>query len=321
MIDGRVRIREHMLALDIRRELDRYEWRGRIDREDKLLACSPFRDDRNPSFAVRLDNGVWVDKGSTSRDWYKGNLVRLLSFLRGETETETEDYLLQTYDTSFADADDLQLDLSLQLDRDEQEVTLPSSLLLPLNWRSPYLGSRGISEEIQQLFRIGYDRGRQAVSIPWFNRDGQLVNIKYRSVRDKRFWYHAGGDRIRNHVYGMQIIQARRIRRVYVTEAEIDALYLWACGYPAVALGSANLTARQREIFIQSPAEEIVAATDNDEAGDHAAEILYEELNGYASVSRLQLPPTVKDVNELSPIVLSAVAEAPADFNLIRMSV
>lgn len=310
-IEGRISVRGYEITVDIERELSYFAWNRQSIRGDKLLACSPFRQDGNPSFAVRLDNGVWIDSGAHDDAWKKGSFVRLLSFLRREQDEETEEYLLETYAPYIADVDDLILDFDLDEGKPEPGIVLPYSLLDPLRWRSPYLASRGITEEIQRLFRIGYDKQRKGISIPWFNRSGELVNIKFRSVTDKRFWYWAGGDRIRKHIYGLHIIIAREIRRVYVTESEIDALYLWSNGFPAVALGGANLTDRQRTLFLKSPIRELIIATDNDIAGQKIGDRLAGDLSGWIDVSRIVLPPTVKDVNELSPDELATVAGNP----------
>jgi DNA primase len=223
--------------------------------------------------------------------------------LRRETETETEDYLLALYDFDMSDVDALELDLALSVpgSADDRSKTLPSSLLDPLKWRSPYLEGRGIDEATQRLFNIGYDRQHKAVSFPWFGPAGELRNIKYRSIRDKRFWYQAGGDKIRNNVYGIHIVYGERISQVYVTESETDCLYLWAHGLPAIALGGATLTDRQRDIIVRSPIESIVLATDNDEAGNTARKALTARLSGYVDVSELPIPYFAKDVNDLSP--------------------
>ncbi|WP_206566722.1 hypothetical protein, partial [Enterobacter cancerogenus] len=114
-----------------------------------------------------------------------------------------------------------------------------------------YLEGRGIDEKTQRLFNIGYDRDSKAITIPWHNRAGALVNIKVRSVKEKKFWYYQGGDKISNHVYGLDLIVSRQIKRVYITEAEIDCMYLWANGLPAVAIGGSSLSLSQRENLLR----------------------------------------------------------------------
>lgn len=297
-------IRGRTVAVDIERELEAYEWNQKAIRGGKLLACSPFRkngQERHPSFAVRLDNGVWIDSGADDSTLRQGSFVRLLAFLRGELESDTEEYLLMIYDANYADVEALSLDPGLKLGDTYKAITLPSSLLDPFKFRHPYLERRGISEETQRLFHIGYDRDSKAITIPWRNRFGTLINIKFRSVISKKFWYYKDGDRISNNLFGIDLIRTRQITRIFITEAEIDCMYLWTHGLPAVAVGGSNLSPAQRDALIRAGVREIIIATDNDEAGRLVGERIAQELSGYVTVFKLVIPDDCKDVNELSP--------------------
>ncbi|WP_230116380.1 hypothetical protein [Bacillus velezensis] len=56
--------------VDIRYELEQFEWTRPTWTEDRLLAASPFRYDRTPSFYVYLEDtasakaGYWGDSGA-----------------------------------------------------------------------------------------------------------------------------------------------------------------------------------------------------------------------------------------------------------------
>ena len=45
-----IRINDLELNIDVRAELENYEWEKAIWKENKLIACSPFRGEENPSF-------------------------------------------------------------------------------------------------------------------------------------------------------------------------------------------------------------------------------------------------------------------------------
>ncbi|MFS0841187.1 toprim domain-containing protein [Paenibacillus sp. 1P03SA] len=307
-----IMIRGRPVQVDIERELDAFEWNRKSVRGGKLLACSPFRKDgkeRHPSFAVRLDNGVWIDSGSSDTQWRQGSFIRLLAALRGEEESEVEEYLLTLYDTQHADVEKLSLDLKLKSDESYKGIERSPIVLDPFKFRHPYLERRGINEETQRLFRIGYDRNSKAITIPWANCAGVVVNIKYRSVIEKKFWYHSGGEKISNHVYGLDLIVSRGIDRVYVTEAEIDCMYLWANGFPAVAVGGSNMSDVQRQHILRAGIRDLVIATDNDPAGVEAGERISSKLSGWIDLYKLVIPHGRKDVNELSPQELIAVTE------------
>ena len=299
-----LKIRDYEVDVDILGELEKYDWTKTTVRGEKFLACSPFRLERHPSFAVRLDNGVWIDSGAEDQEWKKGNFVRLLSWLRNETYNETADYLLEYYGPyMLTDTDTLRLNLGLKMETDTGPP-MDIDVLDRYRYRHKYLTDRGIGERTQTAFRIGYDPDKKAATFPLLDRYGQLANIKFRSITDKTFWYYPGGQPIWGHVYGLfmlhRVHDRERARRVYIVESEIDALTLWEAGFPAVALGGANMTGKQRDLLLQSPAEEYVIATDNDKAGRKIAESIRRELNGYRTLFEMQLPLSAKDVNDLS---------------------
>ena len=160
-------IRETEIDVDIAEELEPYvdEMRRAVVRGNKLQACSPFRYEDSPSFAVNLDTGVWIDSGAVDEHWYKGNLVKLLAFFQGVTYGEVEDYLLTKYKQILADVDSLTLDIQLEGNKTPSPLSLDR--LNPFAYRHPYLANRGISERVQRSFKIGYDKSSNSVVIPW----------------------------------------------------------------------------------------------------------------------------------------------------------
>lgn len=276
-------------------QFNRYRIKG-----DEFEACSPFRSEKSPSFAVNLESGAWVDFGADDDRYYKGHFTALLSFLRGETWQDTNIYLESVYGAPI-DVDSVELSLQLQTD----EIThypreTASALLRPFMYRHPYLESRGITEVVQRAFKVGYDRENRAVALPWVDKDGNLVNIKFRSIQNKYFYYLEDGLPIKSHVYGLHAVHVKKCVEVWVVESEIDAMYLWSNGIPAVALGRAGMNQRQAQLIINSPIESLVIATDNDKAGRRVAEHIKNVLGGILALSEVVFPPNIKDVNDMS---------------------
>ena len=293
-------IRGHNVEVDIAKELRNYDWSRPRWTGSKFLACSPFRAERVPSFAVWLDSGTWNDSGADDEDWKSGNLVKLLAFLRNESYEETEDYLLTEYCVSYGDVESLRLNIDLT-QTETKAVPLDPNILTCYSFRHPYLTEqRSIDEKWQQGFRVGYCKRSRSVTFPWFDYRGDLVNIKFRSVTDKIFWYYRGGQPVKNHIYGLNFVHKTKKSRVFIVESEIDAITLWQTGHAAVALGGANMTQRQRDLLLQAPIEELVIATDNDRAGRKIADSIVKQLSGYLTLKTITLPEQVKDVNELS---------------------
>jgi 5S rRNA maturation endonuclease (ribonuclease M5) len=297
------------INVDVRAELEQFEWERVTWTHDRLIAVSPFRYDRTPSFYVYTADtatataGAWGDPGATDPEWSRGGIVKLLAFLRNETPTETIEYLRYKYGSETdANPDGLPQLKPLKLEA-ERKIYRPLDLAIldRYKWRHPYLGGRSISEPVQRLMRIGFDRERNAVVIPWFNPDGSLGAVKYRRVDTKVFWYERGGRPIREMLYGIDVVYARRLRKVALVEAEVDAMTLMSAGIPAIATGGAtSWNAGKRDMIARSPAEEVVLFRDNDAAGREWRNRIVSDLRGSVGVSIAIVPSYVKDANELA---------------------
>ncbi|MDN9010023.1 toprim domain-containing protein [Brevibacillus laterosporus] len=295
------------MEIDIRAELEQFSWTAATWTDDKLLAASPFRWDRSPSFYVWLRDsndprnkakaGYWSDMGAKDPDYQRGGIVKLLAFLREETEEETQDYLRWKYGEGTVDPETLTLDLSGRLRIDQPRIQPLDEQYLGRD--HPYLASRGITDEIQQMFRTGYDPRTNAITIPWFNADGTLGNVKYRKVNEKTFWYAKGGRPIREMVYGLDIVYKQRITRAVLVESEIDAMYLWSAGVPAVALGGSVFSEEKAEALRKSPIEIIGVMADHDSAGQKMKRAVVGGLSGYMAVNVVGYPFRYKDPNEI----------------------
>ena len=287
--------------VDIRYELEQFEWTRPTWTEDRLLAASPFRYDRTPSFYVYLEDtasakaGYWGDSGAYDAEFARGGFVKLLAFLRAETEDETVDYLLDSYAPV---AKDGRLTLRLpKLKAVAKPEPLPESLLADVQaGPNDYLTGRGISAEVQREADVGLVGN--AVAIPWRLPNGRLANVKYRSTRGKAFWYVKGGWPIRDLVYGMDLVYARRLRHAVICEAEIDAMAWRSVGVPAIGTGGSAFNLKKADIITQSPIEYLTVVTDNDKAGDKLRAAIERYLNGKVRLAHGYITE-VKDANEL----------------------
>jgi hypothetical protein len=299
-----IQIRGEPLNVDIRAELEPFPWISAIWTDTRLLAASPFRYDRHPSFYVILDEsdeayGAWGDSGANDPELARGGIVKLLAFLRNETYEEATDYLAAKYGQALVDgAEEITLKLP-RLTTDKPRITRISSAVLDrYKFRHPYLERRCITEAAQRLMRVGYDRNRQAVTLPWFNPDGSLGNIKRRRVDSKAFWYESGARPIREMLYGIDVIYAQRIKRAAIVEAEIDALTLMSAGIPAIATGGSAFTEAKRDLILRSPIETLLIVRDNDAAGRAWRNRIIAEMYGKVDVEMALVPRRFKDPNE-----------------------
>ncbi len=278
-------------------------------RGDKLQACSPFRYERHPSFAVNLENGTWIDSGSPTDLYHKGNFVALLAYLRQEEYQDTEMYLFQAYHIMLEDTERLQLKIDLQ-----QKSTVGVTYewfkdFKQLQFRHPYLLKRGVTKEVQRLFCIGFDKEHEAIAMPWFNSDKKVINVKFRSIRYKQFFYLQDGQLTRNYVYGLPQCKALGYKDVAIVESEIDCMYMWSNGIPAVAMGHAGINKNQIQLLLNAGIETVTFASDNDEAGERFRVEMRKKLPKLFTCYELEIPYMYKDVNNIPQRELKQLQE------------
>jgi len=295
-----INIRGLDIPVDIRTEIESYNWERENWKDDRLIACSPFRDERNPSFAVNLENGTFIDSGGDG-DYRKGNLVKLLSFLNGESYAETEDHLITLYSPQFGDLNEMTLpDVSDWETTVKNDKTFDKEALQEFAFKHPYLENRGIPFNVQRAFDIGFDPATKSVVIPWHNMKGEIVSWKHRKVTSKVFWYVKGGQPIRDHLYGIHWVVKRKAKTAWIVESEIDALTLWSNGIPAVAIGTSILSKAKRDLILKSGIEKLVIATDNDEDGEKGKRSIIEQLSGFVVLSEVDWTGRKeKDINDV----------------------
>lgn len=291
-----LRVGDLNLNVDVRQELEEFDWKNASWKEEKLIASSPFRLDERPSFYCFFENGVWGDSGGIG-EYEKGGFISLLSFLRNETEEDVIEYLLEKYGVVEKDGFHLQ---RIRLPaKSTTHAPLPYSLISSLSTH-PYLTTRGIGVGIQKALKTGYSTEKQAIAIPWFLPDGRLGNIKYRRIDSKRFFYEKFGWSISKMLYGIHIFhQKPYLKHAVITEAEIDAMSCMTVGFPALAVGSSSWSHHKTNLILNSNIEEITIATDNDNAGKKLRGQIIEALAGRISIRVTEFPGGYKDCNDL----------------------
>jgi hypothetical protein len=293
-------IKQYEVDVDFEAELREFEWGRPSWKDNKLIACSPFREEAHPSFAVTYDKGgIFIDSGGEGT-WRSGPFIKLLSWLRNETWEETEEYLLEKYFIlGFRDTDELELTFDGWEETKKVNEEIPDNALDQFKFTHSYLEEkRGIEEIYQRALKIGYDRDKKAVSFPIFDKKGNLVNIKFRSVKSKIFWYH-NNNPVRDHLYLLDLVLKKGSKRVYLVESEIDAITLFKNGFPAVSVMGGSLTKKQKRLLIDAGIETLVLATDNDKQGRRLAKSILGQLGGLMDIEEMVFPEIYKDVNDI----------------------
>src|SRR5699024_4228297 len=91
-----ISVNGNRIEVDVEEEIRKYDWDNARWSGHKLIASSPFRPDRAPSFFVNFDTGGWADSGAIG-EYESGNLIDLLAYLRGSNSQEVSEYLISEY--------------------------------------------------------------------------------------------------------------------------------------------------------------------------------------------------------------------------------
>lgn len=295
-----IQIRGENVDIDIEAELRQFDWGYRAKwSSNKLIAASPYRYDKSPSFFVNLDGpyaGTWKDSGAYDAEYESGGFVKLLAFLRNETYEETEDYLLDTYAWR-GDVETITIrPPNLRIAKPFK--ALPEAIITQATSR--YLLARGIGSRTQELYGVGYGRQKGFTAIPWRKPNGALANVKYRATRGKLFFYEKGAHPIRRLVWGIDAVNRLNIRTAALCEAEIDGMsWTEASGGEILGLatGGVTFTDWQADIIKRSPIERLILAGDADKAGRKFNEVVAAKLAGFVELLTADYGE-YKDANE-----------------------
>lgn len=160
-------------------------------------------------------------------------------------------------------------------------------------WIHPYMYERKLTDEIIEMFDIGYDKLNDCITMPVRDMQGRTVFFNRRST-GKKFHHYAESDPKTDFLYGAYELNKYKdyfsdLSKVYITESAINCLTLWTLGIPAVALmgvGGGN----QFNLIKQLPFRTIVLALDPDTAGTTAAQKIQRRLKNSKVVYFLNYP-------------------------------
>ena len=176
----------------------------------------------------------------------------------------------------------------------------------------PYMYKRKLTDEIIDLFDIGYDKNTECITFPNRDINGNCLFIARRSVKTKFFNYPQD---VEKPVYGLYEcnICAKTIKNwfpdeIIICESMIDALTCWVYGKYAVALnGTGN--ENQFKTLRNMPNRKLILATDMDEAGLKARERIRQSLGNKIVTEYVWDINVAKDINDMNKEYFDSLKE------------
>jgi twinkle protein len=258
------------------------------------IASSPTRRDSNPSLSIRQG-----EKGVLIKDF------------GGSTVAEVVDAIgMEMADLFYDDPEAKRAWLAENIVRPRKTKTyrkpeLPEELTFregSIRW----FAGRGITEETMKAFSVYSEQERTfekvgktpAICFPYF-RAGVGVNIKYRSVKAKKFQMVSGAEPI---WYNLDGVEAKP-QRVVIVEGEMDVLSLHQGGIANVISPPNGCESIGDEVmesgawFLKDDSVRIILAGDMDSAGQKMMDALAARI-GKERCSKVSWPDGCKDANE-----------------------
>ena len=149
---------------------------------------------------------------------------------------------------------------------------------------SGFFQARGLNSETVSAFSIGQQNGKSGDVIVFpYLRDGNLVHIKYRVVKEKTFWTSKDTEPC---LFGWQAIP-ENCREIAITEGELDAMSMYQAGVSALSVPYGGGDAGKQDGWIDADWERlqlfdtIILALDNDEKGKSATRHILSRLGAH----------------------------------------
>lgn len=200
----------------------------------------------------------------------------------------------------------------IQLDMARGKIELPENNYITeeeldrYRYYHPYMYKRKLTNEVIELFDIGYDDhfelkdkdGKvkgvlKCITFPVRDINGNTLFIGRRSVTSKVFHYPTG---VNKPVYGLYEMP-KEVDEIIVVESFFNALTCYIYGKVGVALMGLG-TDYQYQQLRRLPCRKFITAFDPDEAGQRATERFKRAMKGRLVTSYV-LPPK-KDINDLT---------------------
>lgn len=298
-----IEIYNHIIDVDIDIILDRIKdiTHGEYIKDMKrsgtnLLITCPFHNnhnERHPSC------GVCIDPDSPLYGIFhcftcgeKGPLFKLVAKCLDLSIEDAKQWLIDNFSNTYTEQ---VLNLpEINLTPKSKEY-LDESILDEYSYFHPYMFKRGLNEEVIKKFNIGWDSKVDAITFPVWDEHNNLLGVTRRSVNRKYFHIPEGIDK---PVYLLNFIIRDNISEVYVVESQIDALYLWSMGYPAIALLGTGVS-KQYEVLKKSGIRVFHLALDGDMAGRHGNLRFIKNMPNDCLIDIIDIP-NGKDVNDLT---------------------
>lgn len=263
-----------------------------------IQICCPYHNggqERRPSAGIRRSDGLFHCFACGEVH----TLPEVISHCFGKDSTDMFGWtwLLKNFATvSVQDRKDIKLDFSRTPTKEETNYVSEEELE-KYRYIHPYMYKRRLTDEIIELFDIGYDKDSNCITFPNRDIDGNCLFVARRSVQTKYFNYPSG---VEKPVYGLYEIKKLKEypQEIIICESMLDALACWVYGKKAVALNGLG-TPQQFCDLNDFPCRKYILATDMDFYGKKARKRIRQGLKRKLITEYVWDVEKFKDINDM----------------------
>ena len=282
-----------------------------IDTNSNIQTTCPFHkngQERKPSFGILTRDSGEYKAGMChcfTCGW-SGMIDEMISNLFGYDDLGVfgEKWLVKNFlVTSVQNRKDINIDIGRNVSNQVSYVS--DDELDNYRYIHPYMYKRKMTDEMIELFDIGYDKNTDCLTFPVRDEKGNCLFVARRSVKSKYFNYP---NNVEKPIYGLYELSLldKFPHELVVCESMINCITSWVYGRPAIALnGTGSMT--QYKKLKSLPCRKLVLGLDSDEAGDRGCERIKHNVTNKL-LSRLVLPHN-KDINDLNEIEFKNLQE------------
>ena len=291
--------------------------------------CCPYHSDgleRRPSAGIRREDGLMHCFACKEVH----SLPEVISHCFGKDSTGFFgwNWLLKNFaSVEVEDRKAIQLDYTRGKKVSRQETFVTEEELDSYRYVHPYMYKRRLTDEVIEMFDVGYDSRTDCITFPVRDINGNTLFIARRSTKTKLFNYPQG---VEKPVYGLYEINRQALQagteqsskyysenpypfrilpnEIIICESIIDALTCWVYGKPAVALNGLG-TDKQFKELNDFPCRKYILATDMDDAGMKARARIKKALKGKIVTEYLWDLNIAKDINDMEVEYFQALQE------------
>lgn len=285
-----------------------------INSGDNIMTNCPFHKDgqeRKPSFGIHKKDGTCHCFGC---GWV-GSFAEMISNCFGKDDLGkfgTRWLSTNFVSVSVENRPDIDVDFTRRKKITGVEKQFVSEEELDsYRYTHPYMYERKLTDEIIDLFDIGYDRNTRCITFPVRDIEGNTLFIARRSVDTKFFNYPMNTEKPVYGLYELEKInawekyrtvkldgRARGLDELIICESMIDALTCWVYGKPAVALNGLGNDLQFKQLN-NMHCRKFILATDMDEAGLRARKRIKEALKNKIVTEYYWDINYAKDINDM----------------------